>query len=138
MSRVFEYPVLRVRVIDGDSQDIDCDMGFKTWHQCTTRLVNLDTPERFSEAGRLVTQVVEAWVAEVNSDRYRLIWQSCRLDKYGRSLGDFIDSQHPDRSLVQHLLINGLARKYLGGKRVTWSPEELDAVAASATRLLGH
>ena len=43
---VFEYPVKIVRVVDGDTVDVDIDLGFGIWiHKERIRLLGIDTPE---------------------------------------------------------------------------------------------
>lgn len=138
MSGVFEYPVLRIRVIDGDSQDIDCDMGFHTTKKCNTRIIGIDAPERGTDAGKAVTEVVKRWLMNVSTTKYRLIWRSHELDKYGRSLGDFYDAEHPSVTLSGFLLSMGLVRKYKGDARQEWAAEELERIRKLAEETLNR
>lgn len=136
MPHTFEYPVMRYRVIDGDSVEIDCDMGFSTYRTVSVRLMGIDAPERGTIAGKGVTGVVRRWVDSVSTSKYRLLWVSRELDKYGRSLGNFVDAEHPTESLVKYLLDEKLVRVYDGGKREAWGEDELKAIEERAGKIL--
>jgi endonuclease YncB( thermonuclease family) len=43
---MYEYPCKIVRVVDGDTVDVDIDLGFSHWiHNERIRLYGVDTPE---------------------------------------------------------------------------------------------
>ena len=43
---MYEYRIKVVRVIDGDTVDVDIDLGFGVWmHKERVRLYGIDTPE---------------------------------------------------------------------------------------------
>ena len=43
---MYEYNVKVVKVIDGDTVDVDIDLGFGVWlHKERVRLYGIDTPE---------------------------------------------------------------------------------------------
>lgn len=51
-----------VRVVDGDTYDILCDLGFGVYHKIRVRLRGVDTPEKYgknkSEEGEAVSKLV--------------------------------------------------------------------------------
>lgn len=54
------YPASLVRVVDGDTYVLRVDLGFDVSYTATIRLADLDTPERFTSAGRRATAAAEA------------------------------------------------------------------------------
>ena len=43
---MYEYKCKIVKIVDGDTIDVDIDLGFGTWiHNERIRLVGIDTPE---------------------------------------------------------------------------------------------
>ena len=42
---MFEYTAIVVRIVDGDTVDLDVDLGFKTRRKDRFRLEGIDTPE---------------------------------------------------------------------------------------------
>jgi len=139
----FDFPILESRVIDGDSLELVCDLGFNVSHRTKCRLVGIDAPEIQSAAGKLVREVVREWIKPVApsppvvgpQSTYR--WRSSRLDKYGRSLGDIVDIQHPQFTLVSYLMQKQIVRQYTGsGSKAVWYTQELAAIVSRCQTLL--
>ena len=42
---MYEYSCQVTRVVDGDTIDVDLDLGFNIHHKCRVRLYGIDTPE---------------------------------------------------------------------------------------------
>jgi micrococcal nuclease len=99
-----------VRVLDGDTIDIDLDLGFSLTLRQRIRLKGLDAPEltRPTEraAGEAAKAFVQAWLEPPGT----IYIETTKDDKYGRMLGDFIREGQP--SLCNALLAAGLARPY--------------------------
>lgn len=132
----FDCPVTSVIMVDGDTQHIVLDRGWKVSQGVTTRIAGLDAPRIHTAAGKLVTQLVALWLNAIVSTAYRLRWLSRELDMYGRSLGDYADRQTGD-TLSKYLLDNGLAKAFDGKKaREPWTGAELTAVEDKANALL--
>jgi endonuclease YncB( thermonuclease family) len=134
----FETPVQSIEAItDGDTMRIVLDLGYRVQFGVTTRIFGVDAPEKGTAAGKLVRQCVERWLNDVASRKYRLVWRSQDLDMYGRSLGDFLDAEHPTETLSGFLLSRQLAKRYDGqGKRAEWNQAELHAAEQSAREWL--
>ena len=104
------YKILLNRVIDGDSLDIDIQLGFGIVLQNRRlRLVGVDTPEvRTSDDeekkfGLMAKSFVVSWCS--NRDlRLTIKNGSDEQDKFGRILGDLIDDQ--GNSLVSDIISN--------------------------------
>lgn len=132
----FDCPVASVVMVDGDTQDIVLDRGWKVAQGVTTRIAGVDAPEIRTAAGKLVSQLVERWLNIIVSTAYRLRWLSRELDMYGRSLGDYVDRQTGD-TLSKYLLDNGLAKVFDGKKaREPWTDVELKTIEDKANALL--
>ena len=117
--RCWTYLATVRRLIDGDTLDVNVDMGFG---QCTIsrlRLRGIDTAELYTQAGRQARLFVE----EALADAEHILIATRRTDTYGRYLADvkyLPGSEHPDDVLTQgtylnrQLLDEGLAQRYLG------------------------
>ena len=42
---MFEYYAKLRRVVDGDTVDVNIDLGFDIWHEARVRMMGIDTPE---------------------------------------------------------------------------------------------
>tara|TARA_A100000172_G_scaffold57977_3_gene37760 strand:- start:9318 stop:9743 length:426 start_codon:yes stop_codon:yes gene_type:complete len=114
---MFEYQCRVVKVIDGDTVDVDIDLGFGVWlHKQRVRLYGVDTPESRTrdkvekEYGNIAKQYVIDYlplgslqVLKTQIDKQR--------GKFGRILGEFLIN---DTTINQMLIDNHLAVKYQG------------------------
>ena len=133
----FDCPVVSFTVVDGDTQHIVLDRGWRVTQGITTRLEGVDAPEKNTGAGLLVAKIVEQWLASICQTKYRLRWLSRDIDKYGRSVGTFVDREHPAESLSDYLIRTKLARPYDGkAARQYWTDSELSAVVKIADGLI--
>ena len=92
---MYEYRCKVVRVIDGDTVDVDIDLGFGVWlHKERVRIVGIDTPESRTRDkvekrfGLLAKEFVENFFKTDGS----IILSTQKYDakgKFGRILGDF-------------------------------------------------
>lgn len=55
------FPVELVRVIDGDTVELDVDLGFRIWSRQRFRLLGIDTPERGQSGWAEATAYTRAW-----------------------------------------------------------------------------
>ena len=115
---MYEYRVVIVRVVDGDTVDVDIDLGFGVWlKKQRVRLYGIDTPESRTR--------------DLNEKKYGLMAKEylkerisngailkTRLDgkgKYGRILGEFIVLDNEVRVNVnQEMIDNQYGVAYYG------------------------
>ena len=104
-------PARIVRVIDGDTLDVELDLGWKITYRAKVRLARVNAPEiDKGSAGHLASVFTEnslydAALAGGPGDFYPITVVSRSLDKYGRVLGDV---KWTDRAGVQHDLADDL------------------------------
>lgn len=100
------------RVIDGDTLDLEIDLGFNIRIRERVRLYGVDTPEIFgansSPEGATASDFTKKWVEEYSAKPGKLEYHSLKYDykdKYGRSLGSLC---HTDVNGVQSVLNDAL------------------------------
>jgi micrococcal nuclease len=129
---MYDYQCTIVRVVDGDTVDVDIDLGFDTW-RCgeRIRLYGIDTPEcrtRDAEekaAGFLAKEFVED--ALHVGGTYRL--QTKEKGKFGRYLGTIYLTD--DTSINAALVTEHLAVPYHGQ-----SKEEIESAHKANYKIL--
>ena len=101
---MYEYSCKIVRVIDGDTVDVDIDLGFGVWmHKERIRLYGIDTPESRTRDkiekiyGLLAKKVVQKFLP-VDS-KQTLITVQDKAGKFGRILGKF-KIEHPEEGYI--------------------------------------
>jgi len=118
---MYKYNAKVLRVIDGDTVDLEVDLGFKVSFKTRVRLAGIDTPEKWHPYGKVVTQFLKQ---EIEGKEIYL--DVTEKDKYGRYLAK-IYKNRSDTMSVNNLLINqNMAKAYHGGSRDnSWTEEEL-------------
>ena len=104
------------RAVDGDTLDLDIDLGFRLTSRQRVRLLGCNAPEHNAPGGTEATAFTTAWLAS----RPALIVHTVldRGDKYGRLLARVIGSDGSD--LTGALLAAGHAVGWDGhGRRPT-------------------
>ena len=134
------YKCTILRIVDGDTVDVDIDLGFGVWmHKERVRMMGIDTPEsrtrdKVEKAFGLAskerlkellptgsTQVLKTEIDRSGEDS---------RGKFGRVLGDFLTDD--ERRCTAILVEEGHAVAYFGG-----SKDDVDAQhMANRTRLL--
>ena len=120
---MYEYKVKVVRVIDGDTVDVDIDLGFGIWlRKERVRIMGIDTPEsrtrdkvekKFGLASKAKLKallkdgaILKTQVSKKGEDM---------KGKFGRILGDFILDD--GRKVTEVLIDEGHAVAYFGGSK---------------------
>ena len=127
---MYEYKALINRVVDGDTVDVDIDLGFGVWlHDERVRIMGIDTPESrtrdlvekafgLASKARLKELIPEGSIqtlkTKVDKDG------EDAKGKFGRILGDFLSEG--GRRITEILIEEGHAVDYYGG-----SKEEIQA-----------
>ena len=120
---MYEYRVNILKVIDGDTVDVDIDLGFNTWiKKERVRIMGIDTPEsrtrnkiekKFGLASKArlkellgVKAILKTQVSKKGEDM---------KGKFGRILGDFMTDD--GRKCADILCEEGNAVTYHGGSK---------------------
>ena len=114
-AKVYEYENVRlIRVIDGDTVELDIDMGNRIWWRGVFRLAGIDAPEtqgRTKPAG----ETAKAYLAKLLEDEISLA-RTAKPDKYGRWLVQLWTAKHSE-SLNALMVLRGHAAPYDGGAK---------------------
>lgn len=135
---MYTYRATVLRVVDGDTVDVDLDLGFGIWlRNERVRIMGIDTPESRTtdEVEKVFGLAAKARLKELLGEIATLKTQVAKdgtdmKGKFGRILGDFVAS---DGRMVSEILIEeGHCVPYFGG-----SKEDVQAQhAANRKRLL--
>ena len=121
---MYEYRVIIDRWVDGDTVDVDIDLGFGVWlKDQRVRLYGINTPEsrtRDLEEKKLGLAAKD-YCVNFCPEGETAILKTKTYDakgKYGRILGEiWSDKEYSDQSLNEYLVERGHAVRYYGGKR---------------------
>lgn len=120
---MYEYKCKVNRVVDGDTVDIDIDLGFGVWLKDErVRIMGIDTPESRTrdKTEKVFGLAAKARLKELLGKQAILKTQVGKggedmKGKFGRILGDFIA---PDGRLVTEIMIEeGHCVPYFGGSK---------------------
>jgi len=125
---MYEYKAHVVKVVDGDTVDVDIDLGFGIiMKDERVRIMGIDTPESRTrdKVEKLFGKAASARVKELLEEDIILKTQIARngedmKGKYGRILGDFIVERYEDgrqEMLTDILVQEGHAVAYFGGSK---------------------
>ena len=147
----YKFRIIDFKLYDGDTfychcvmeANIEFDVGFERFittqlmneEKFTVRLFGFDTPElrdkrpRHKAAGYLAKEKVVEWVkmAQVRGDCYFLS-EGYKKGKYGRPLGDLIDSD--GNRVSTYLVANHLAVPYHGQSKADIQAQHEQNIAA--------
>jgi len=116
---MFEYACKVLRVVDGDTIDVNIDLGFNIWHRGRVRMAGIDTPEsrtRNLEEKKLGL-ASKARLKELLKGQKVSIQCTKEKGKFGRILADVMVG---DTNINKQLIDEGHAREYQGGKKIPW------------------
>ena len=119
---MFEYLCKVTRVVDGDTIDVNIDLGFNIWHKARVRMAGIDTPESRTrnKKEKVLGLAAKARLKELLKSQKVSIQCSKEKGKFGRVLADVIVN---DKSINLQLIDEGHAREYSGGKKIPWIKE---------------
>lgn len=107
------YNATLIKVIDGDTLELDVDLGFHITVRERFRLYGIDTPEKNSHDPSIRQKGIEATrrLTELCADK-RITVETFKQDKYGR----YLASVYADTILINDVLLKeDLAVPYFGG-----------------------
>ena len=121
--KINEYDVRLLKAVDGDTVDVDIDLGFNMWlRDERVRIMGIDTPEsRTSDkVEKLFGKAAKVRLKELLTEGGVLVTTEEKngedmRGKFGRILGDF---KTPDGKLVTEVMIaEGHCVPYFGGSK---------------------
>lgn len=121
---MYEYAARAIRVVDGDTLDVDADLGFGVHVRQRIRLLGVNCPEHGTIAGDDATAYTKAWIEHYGPE---LVLRTVkdRREKFGRYLGQIVAAAHV---LNDDLITAGHAVDYDGGRRTAPGPGEPDPI----------
>ncbi|SVB72167.1 uncharacterized protein METZ01_LOCUS225021 [marine metagenome] len=120
---MYEYRATILRVVDGDTVDVDIDLGFGIWQRSErVRIMGIDTPESRTsdEEEKVFGKAAKKRLTELLQEHTILMTEVNKAGedmkgKFGRILGDF---KTDNGTKVTEVLINeGHAVAYFGGAK---------------------
>jgi len=121
---MFDYRCKLTRVVDGDTIDVNLDLGFNVWHKARVRMLGIDTPEKRTRnlEEKVLGLASTARLKELLKGKIVEIECSKEKGKFGRVLGIVwtIDKEGNRINCNNQLIEEGHARPYFGGKKVPW------------------
>lgn len=110
---MYEYRVKILRVVDGDTVDVDIDLGFGVWmHKERVRLYGIDTPESRTrdKEEKKYGKAAKAFLQEkLEAGTPLLRTFKDGVGKYGRILGEFwVEEHNEEHNITAKTNINQL------------------------------
>ena len=127
---MFEYYVKKVtKVVDGDTIDVDIDLGFDISFSSRVRLAGIDTPESRTRdlAEKALGLEAKEYLKKALGDAKSVVIKTEKMnssEKYGRILG-WIYVNGDTVSLNDMMINDGYAWGYMGDTKV----KDFDALA---------
>jgi micrococcal nuclease len=132
---MYEYRVKKVlKVVDGDTIDVDIDLGFNVSYTQRVRLAGIDTPESRTTdlKEKALGLEVKEYLKSLLDSTDDIVIQTEKPDsseKYGRILGWlFIDDE--ETSINEKMINDGYAWEYDGGTK----QKDFDALLAKRAK----
>jgi micrococcal nuclease len=127
---MYEYRVAIIKVVDGDTVDVDIDLGFGVWLRGErVRIMAIDTPEsRTSDKtekifGLLAKERLKELLGKTAVLKTEVVNGEDAKGKFGRILGDFISEN--GRKCGEILIDEGHAVAYHGQNKDDVQAEHL-------------
>ena len=119
----FYYGCTVRRVIDGDTIDVDADLGFDVSIKLRLRFAGINTPESRTRnlEEKALGKAATAFLKETLESADAVEFESHDRGKFGRVLATPFTVKCGKRTDICKLMIReGHAREYSGGKREPW------------------
>ena len=116
---MYEYKCKMVKVVDGDTIDVDIDLGFGVWmRNQRIRMHGIDTPEsrtRDLEEKKYGLAAKEFLIKWTNAGGLTLKTHKDDRGKFGRILGElWRTTDYADQSINEYMLEKYHAVRYMG------------------------
>ena len=126
---MYEYKAVVIRVVDGDTVDVDIDLGFNVWlKKQRIRLYGIDTPESRTrdKVEKVFGNLAKSKVLEHCPVGSNIILQTKTDDsrgKYGRILGELVTLE--GTNVNTYLIENNYGVEYFGKSKDEIADEQL-------------
>ena len=120
---MYKYRCIIVRVVDGDTVDVDIDLGFGIWlKKQRIRLFGVDTPESRTRDKKekkrgLASKARLKELIKEGKNEFIVETMIDKKGKYGRLLGELFNRSGVGTSYNKTLVKEGHATEYFGGSR---------------------
>lgn len=127
---MYQYKAIITKVIDGDTVDVDIDLGFEVWlRNQRIRLYGIDTPEsRTSDkVEKVFGNLAKSKILQFCPIGASIVLQTKTDDsrgKYGRILGELITED--GLNVNQYMIDNNYAVAYFGMSKSDIAQKQLD------------
>ena len=107
-----QYPAVITRQVDGDTYDIEADLGFSVFTRVRVRLADVDTPEIYGvkkdseeyQRGKEASEIAAAWLRQRGNEVIVRVegtgkygrWIAEIYSKNGESLNDYLRQRYPN------------------------------------------
>ncbi len=116
---MYHYKAKLLRVVDGDTIDVDIDLGFDVWlRKQRIRLAGIDTPESRTrnKAEKALGLQAKAFLEKaLTTGDDHITFESLGRGKFGRILGKPYNANGLD--ICKLMIDSGNAVEYWGGKK---------------------
>lgn len=135
---MFEYYVKKVsKIVDGDTIDVDIDLGFDISFTSRVRLAGIDTPESRTtdKIEKSLGLEAKAFLKSAIDSAKTVVIKTEKMDsseKYGRILG-WVYLDGAETSINEEMIKAGHAWGYLGDTKV----KDFDALAKARAKYKG-
>ena len=112
---MYQYKIKKItRVIDGDTVDVDIDLGFSITISHRVRLKDIDAAETRTKDLEEKAEGIKArlWLEKELSREGEWIIETHKEDKYGRILGTLYLVGDPV-TINEKMLVEGIAKPYM-------------------------
>ena len=116
---MYEYRIKKVvKVVDGDTVDLEIDLGFSLTKKERCRIAGIDTPEcrTRNKAEKQYGQAAKLYMTGLLKNAKELKVRTEKDGKYGRMLG-WIYADDNELSLNEQMVVDGYAWGYDGGTK---------------------
>ncbi len=116
---MYEYRIKKVvKVVDGDTVDLEIDLGFSLTKKERCRIAGIDTPEcrTRNKEEKQYGQAAKLYMTGLLKNATDLVVRTEKDGKYGRMLG-WIYADGKELSLNEQVVVDGYAWGYDGGTK---------------------
>jgi micrococcal nuclease len=129
---MYEYRCEVVKIIDGDTVDVDIDLGFGVWlKKERIRLYGIDTPESLTRdlEEKKYGLAAKAFITKMLDDKGGIVLKTQKdaEGKFGRILGElWRTTDYADQSINEYMIEKHHAVRYMGQSKDAIAEQHLE------------